>query len=94
MIPKLTELLNWVHYPRPAEKIYDILKAMSDDDLFKAMTQVTTIPAARIAWAEWGRRKGFVDFKIGVAELEGGVEVTFAGDAKPIHTGPLLGLKS
>lgn len=85
-------LLNWTQSPDP-DTLKDILAALTDGDLYLLMTTLRgpqTAAAGRIAWAEFGRRAGFVDFEVRAVVLDGRVHVTFEGEAKPIHNMPIL----
>ena len=82
-------LVQWVISPHPTEGIYKILESISDDDLRECFTHLNGT-SARIAWAEYGRRKGYVDFEVRVAVLEGQLKLSFEGEAKPIHDTPVF----
>lgn len=82
-------LTRWVISPHPPEGIYSILEAISDEDLMMCFAHLTGA-TARIAWAEYGRRKGHVDFEVRVAVMNGQLQLSFEGEAKPIHDGPAL----
>lgn len=86
---QLTNLVSWTHAPEP-DTLQDILSALSQGDLMMAMAFLKRSPAGRLAWAEYGRRAGFVDFSVRSAIMNGKVGVTFEGEALPIHHGPII----
>lgn len=77
-------LVRWTLVPDPPGEILTILKDMTEQELWSAAHHLQG-PAGRIAWAEYGRRKRFVDFDLRVTELDGDVRVLFEGEALPIH---------
>lgn len=68
----LLVVMGWARKPRGAEELFTILSETRDDELVALMTQIGG-PGARIAWAEYGRRKWGVAF---------GIE---DGNAEPLH---------
>jgi hypothetical protein len=90
---ELRNLITWTHSPEP-ERLKEVLAAMTDGDLMLAMTHLKADPAGRIAWAEYGRRVGYIDFEIRTVVVEGRIHVTFEGEAKPIHHGTGFEVKS
>ena len=91
--PNLIRLVTWTHSP-VAKDLIDIVASLTDDDLYTAMTNMRGTAAGRIAWAEWGRRGGYIDLKLQVTELKGKLVVAYEGDAKPITEVPILDQKS
>jgi hypothetical protein len=55
--------MGWARKPRGAEELFAILSDTRDDELVALMTQIGG-PGARIAWAEYGRRKFGVPYGI------------------------------
>jgi hypothetical protein len=88
----INNLVKWTYNPDPPEQIYNILASMQDADLIVAMTSLDEA-AGRVAWAEYGRRKGFFDFEIRVVQVEDSVKLSFEADTKPIHHTPIIKLR-
>jgi hypothetical protein len=85
-------LLNWTLAPDPLT-FKAVLAELSNLELELCMSSFTgpsTVAAGRIAWAEYGRRRGFIDFEVRAVSLNGKVSVTFEGEGKPIHSLPLV----
>ncbi len=82
-------LLQWTYAPEPNDAIHSILRDLTNDDLLFAFTHFDG-PIGRIAWAEYGRRKKFIDFEVKVVTMEGQLNLSFEGDAKAIHENPIL----
>lgn len=89
----LRNLVTWTQVPDP-DTLAKLLAAMTDGDLMVAMTHMKNDPAGRIAWAEYGRRHGYVDFQISAVVSEGRLTVRFEGDAKPVHHGAIFEVKA
>lgn len=93
-IPKaLSNLITWTHTPDP-EKFEGLLSVLTDSDLLFGLTHLKTEPAGRICWAEYGRRLGFVSFEIRTVVMDGKLNVTFEGEAEPVHHGAGFQVKS
>jgi len=88
----INNLVKWTHNPDPPELIHEILAAMKESDLIVAMTMLQGA-AGRIAWAEYGRRKGFFDFEIKTVQVEDSVKLSFEADARPIHHAPIIKMR-
>lgn len=89
----VSKLMAWCGFPHPHDGLHKILKGLTERDLVHVFITNPKEPAGRIAWAEYGRRQGFVDFELSVTSTEGKVAVLFDGEALPIHSSPALGLK-
>ena len=90
----LGRLMLWTHDPRPVRDIQKILEDCTDGDLLAALETFSKNTAAgRIAWAEYGRRKGYIDFELKITEGEGQLHLDFEGAAKPLHETPIVDLK-
>lgn len=62
-----------------------ILDDMGVVELEHVMQNSTDVLAARLAWAEYGRRKGYINFHIYLEETDaGGVLVQYAGSSAPV----------
>jgi len=86
---ELIRLVSWTHAPEP-EELQGILDALTAGDLMMGMTHLKHTPAGRLAWAEYGRRAGFIRFSIKTSVLDGKVRVDIGGDGLPIHYGPIV----
>lgn len=82
-------LLVWAANPTNPLHIFQLLDSFSDEDIEAAM-HVKTKMVARIAWLEYGRRRGFHDFAIGVTSTDEEVHLTFTAPGQPLHAGPLF----
>lgn len=82
----LQNLVTWTQSPEP-ERLKGLLAELTDGDLMMGLTHFKTEPAGRIAWAEYGRRMGYIDFEIHTVVVDGRLHLTFEGEAKPIHHG-------
>jgi hypothetical protein len=85
----LGRLMLWTYDPRPADEIEKILEVLTEDELFFAMAHFPGA-AGRIAWCEYGSRKGFVQFTIKIAVVKEQLRLTFEGEGVPLHEVPLL----
>jgi hypothetical protein len=64
---RLFRFFSWVARPRGVSNLKMILRRLTDDDLVGLMERHADSPAAaKIAWAEFGRRHGFanIDFEM------------------------------
>jgi hypothetical protein len=84
--PEMSRLVSWTHSPTE-EDLAEILKPLRDADLMVLFTAFAGQPAGQLAWAEYGRRQGYFDFKIVSVVGQGQLTVTLEGPAKPIHHG-------
>lgn len=89
-LANIVRLIVWTHDPT-CEPLAELLARLSDDDLRFAMVSTVSPSSARIAWAEYGRRRGFVNFELAVVESQGSVDVHFRGSAVPAHEAPVYG---
>lgn len=80
--------ISWVFEPKN-DVLEDVLSSTSEEELF-TLLKLGDPNVARLAWAEYGRRRKFVDFKLAVVESRGNIRVTFDGTAKPIHPNPVV----
>lgn len=87
--PRIQDLNDWVINPDPPSDLVHILESLTSDDLVVVMTNFSG-PAGRIAWSEFGRRRGFADFAVRMAESQGQLRLSFEAPAKPIHTSPII----
>lgn len=82
---KISALITWCRSPSPEiETIERILNDLSIDDL-KHLLLYERGPAGRIAWLEFGRRVGFVDFHVGLSVTDREVALTYEGEGPGIH---------
>lgn len=82
----ISAFYSWTQSPStdPAD-LERILDSMGLAELEHVMRNSTDTIAARLAWAEYGRRQGYINFHIYLEETEaGGVLVQYAGSAAPI----------
>jgi hypothetical protein len=93
---EISRLVTWTINPDPPEAIYSILEELDDQDLNLLMFHFGGKPGL-IAWAEFGKRKGYADFQVHAQYLKGSkkqiVEMVFEAEAKPIHENVILGLR-
>jgi len=85
----LGRLLSWTHNPDPPEEVYAILEAISDAELLFALTFFSG-PVARLAWAAYGARRGFIEFEVRLTQAEGQLCLSFEGEGPVVHTTPSL----
>lgn len=91
-IARVSRLIVWTHVPT-IEPLTAALAPMTDNDLLFCLGNSHAPAAARLAWAEYGRRRGFIDFKLSVVHSEGDVtDVVFEGKARAAHEAPLYGI--
>lgn len=91
---RIAKLIAWTESPT-LDSLPNIIASLTDNDLFLAMgAGFRSTAAGRIAWAEWGRRAGYVDLKLKVTQMEGKLVVNYEGEAKPITEVPYLEMKS
>lgn len=93
-VRSLAALYTWVSNPQPPTAIFDVLLALTNDDLIAAMTSrnVGITAAGRIAWLEYGRRMGFHDFDVKVTSTDEVVDLSFKAKGAPLHTAPIFGV--
>lgn len=85
---RISRLVTWTNHPVPAEAIFEILKALNDDELLYALSTCRNA-AGRVAWLEYGKRSGFFDFNIYVQLLKSGAtELRVEAEAEPVVEGP------
>lgn len=61
---------SWVSSPSPdGAELEKVLDAMDVSDLEHIMYATTDLVAGRLAWAEYGRRKGYMNFHIYLKEV-------------------------
>lgn len=90
----VVDLISWTHSPEPG-RLSRLLQNMTTDDLIFTMTTLVADPAGRLAWAEYGRRSGFVDFEFKeVVRGPGDLLVTMSGPAPTVHHGAIFEVKS
>lgn len=87
----LSRLIIWTHHPADGV-LEDVLAALDDADLLFMIRVRTSMAAARLAWAEYGRRHRFIDFELSVVQTAGDVSVHFVGDAMPVQEAPVYGV--
>lgn len=86
------KLVAWTFYPHPEDAIHGILAGIEDQDLVALMQVSKKSAAGRIAWAEYGRRQGFIDFSVRTVRSEDQLTLEFEGYGMPIHESPLFEL--
>lgn len=84
--PDMSKLVSWTYSPTE-EDLEGLLKPLSDGDLMALFTSFKNDPVGVIAWAEYGRRQGYFDFKIATVVGHGKLTVSLEGPAQPIHHG-------
>jgi len=92
----LKNLITWTQSPegRPAH-LKSLLSALTDDDLIVALSQFSEMdPVSRIAWAEYGNRRGFFKFEIRIVVVDGTLNLTFEANAEQVHHGVVREVKS
>ncbi len=80
----MARLITWTYNPR-SEPLQDVLNELNDSDLLFLIEKRTSLPVARIAWAEYGRRHGFIEFSISCVSSDSQVDVYFDGKPTVIH---------
>lgn len=85
--PAMAKLVSWTQCPTEEEDLEGLLKPLSNGDLMALFTAFAKDPAGSIAWAEYGRRQGYFDFKISTVVGHGRLTVSLEGPAQPIHHG-------
>lgn len=81
------QLVRWVNYPSNPLELFEILKAIRDDELVVAADKIGG-NTGRIAWAEIARRRGYFEFDVAVSQGVNGLELSFSATAPPIHDLP------
>lgn len=81
---------TWLYHPEPPEAVHKILEQLTDDEVKFLLHHEKEGPGLRLAWLEFGRRKGLIDFEIRVTRTKDSVTVEAEGKAKPLHYDPIL----
>lgn len=90
---KLSELLTWTANPDPPQKLAVILASFSNEELVLAAVSLSDGSAAgRVVWAEYARRRKYLDFVFDTAELNKG-KLVIEAEAKPVHDGVIFDVK-
>lgn len=87
----LYKFFRWVRNPDPPEAVEEALAAVTDNELQLLLhTLKEKSPELRLAWVEFGRRKGLVQFEIKMVRQGDDLVLKAEGAARPVHYGPLL----
>lgn len=82
----MAALISWCASPTPEiATIEGILNDLSDDDLAHLMHFEQGGQAGRIAWLEYGRRRGFVDFEVGLTVTDKEIALVYEGEGPGLH---------
>ena len=82
---RMSALITWCHDPDGNPKTLEgLLEALEEQELRTLMDHEG--PVGRVAWAEFGRRRGYADFEYFVRETEHVVELEVVSKALPAHT--------
>lgn len=79
----ITRLVGWTFNPEPVDAVEDILASLTNFHLYYVMN-VMGGNAAKLAWLEYGRRRGFVTFHLCSVMLDGVLEVTATAASMPV----------
>lgn len=81
----MAALITWCASPAPEiSTIEGILNDLSDDDLAHLM-HFEGGQAGRIAWLEYGRRKGFADFEVGLTVTDKEIALVYESEGPGLH---------
>lgn len=90
-IEKMSKLSTWTGNPTTVEDLKDILNQFSDVELaIAAQVYSPGSPAGRLAWVEFARRKGYLDFEFKMSYLKDRASLNVIAAAKPVHHQPIL----
>lgn len=81
------QLIRWCTFPLDPMELFRILEDTRVDELFHVMKSVEGA-AARLAWAAYGERRGFIQATIGITQGVGEVHVDFTAPGFAIHDIP------
>jgi hypothetical protein len=90
---KLSELISWSANPEPPQKLAVILASFSNEELVLAAVALSDgSPPGRMVWAEYARRRKYLDFVFDTSELGKG-KLVIEAEAKPVHDAPIFDSK-
>ncbi len=91
---RYTALITWCASPDSPQEIHRILAAFPTDELAAiAVVAADGSAAGRVAWAEYARRKKFLDFTFQITVLKDAVLLSVEAEARPAHEGVTFGLR-
>lgn len=89
----IANVVAWTFNPDPRDAIYDLLKALDDDQLHTLMTRFPGA-AGTLGWLEFGRRRGHIaKLHFQVVEVKGKFEVNVGFPAPAVVENITLGHK-
>lgn len=88
----IAKLQEWITNPTSSLSKYQaVMRSLTMHDLHFLMTSEDKI-IAKIAWIEFGRRRGFGNITVSLAQVGDAIELTYESDAIPMaHTVTLDG---
>jgi hypothetical protein len=86
----IAKLVGWTHAPTTADELKALLRLLDESDLTTIMQNFRGQAAGTIAWAELGARYGYYEYTIGMARMNGRLELSFDGDSIPITQKPVI----
>jgi hypothetical protein len=90
-IEKMSKLSTWTGNPSTVEDLKDILNQFSEVELaIAAQVYSPGSSAGRLAWTEFARRKGYLDFEFKMSYLKDKALLDVTAGAKPVHDQPIL----
>jgi hypothetical protein len=76
-------LIRWCSFPTTPTELFAILDDTTEDELVLVMQSVKGA-AGRLAWAAYGKKRGFFDFDIGISTGHGKTHIDFMAPGLPV----------
>lgn len=84
----IARLVRWLHDPT-SDRLELVLEGMNDTEL-RHLIPSSDLALARVAWSEYGRRRGLADLHLNVVETRDAVRLEISGTAKALHPAPVF----
>lgn len=90
-IEKMGRLSTWTGSPTTVADLREILDQFSEVELaIAAQVYSPGSSAGRLAWTEFARRKGYLNFEFKMSYLKDKALLDITAGAKPVHDQPIL----